>query len=82
MTDASEDPTTPTMREVRGALWSVLGRIERGALKHDVGQVLINGYGSMYKMLMDKRDSVWTKRAEVLWSERQQKTRAESPSPH
>lgn len=67
--ETSEDPT-PTMREVRAALWNVLGRIERGELKHDVGQVLINGYGSMYKMLMDKRDSVWTKRAAVMWEER------------
>jgi hypothetical protein len=77
MSDTSEDPT-PTLREVRAALWTVLGRIERGDLKHDVGQVLINGYGSMYKMLMDHRDSKWLPRVKQMWAEKQAKQQPEA----
>lgn len=51
---ADEAPTplaTPT--DVRRALAKTLRRIEKGTVTHHVGQVLINGYGSLAKMMRE-----------------------------
>jgi hypothetical protein len=51
---ADEAPTplaTPT--DVRRALAKTLRRIEKGTVSHHTGQVLINGYGSLAKMMRE-----------------------------
>lgn len=67
-----EAPTPlATLGDVQRALAKTLRRIEAGTVKHDTGQVLINGYGCLAKVMQDRRDSVWTQRARQMWNERE-----------
>lgn len=62
-----------TLRDVRFAIAAACRLIKAGKLSPQTGGVLMNGYATLAKMLQDQRDSLWTKRAEVLWKERQGK---------
>lgn len=54
-TFGDDEAPTPldTPRAVQRALAKTLRRIERGSIGHHVGQVLINGYGSLAKMMRE-----------------------------
>lgn len=67
-----DEAPTPlaTLGDVQRALAKTIRRIESGAIGHQTGQVLINGLGTLAKVKQDARDSLWTKRAAVLWEER------------
>lgn len=68
-----DEAPTPlaTPRDVRRALARTLRRIEAGSLDHAKGQVLINGYGSLFKSMMELQDRVWLPRVKELWRERE-----------
>lgn len=68
---ADEAPTPlGEIGSVRRALARTLRRIESGTLDHAKGQVLINGYGTLFKMFVDAREARWLPRVKELWRER------------
>lgn len=60
-----------TLGDVRRALAMVCRRIENYSLDHKTGHTLIMGLNCLASVMQDQRDSVWTKRAKVLWLERE-----------
>lgn len=75
-TFGEDEAPTPlaTLGDVQRALAKTIRQIQKGALGHQTGQVLINGLGTLAKMKQDARDSRWMQRAEVLWRERADRT--------
>lgn len=79
----NEAPTPlGTLGDVQRALAKTLRRIEKGSVDHSTGQVLINGYGTLAKVMQDARDSMWTKRARVMWEDRQRANSADASPNH
>lgn len=69
-----------TLGDVRRALAAVCRRIERGTIDYKRGQVLVVALNCLAQHMQDARDSVWVKRARLLWEERSAKlTQAEGP---
>lgn len=64
-----------SLADVRRAVKFVLRRIESGTLDKGTGHILLGGLATLSTLLMDKRDSMWTKRAALLWAEREQHLR-------
>jgi hypothetical protein len=81
-TFGEDEAPTPLacLGDVQRALAKTLRKIERGTVKHDVGQVLINGYGTLAKLMQDARDSRWLPRVKEMWAEREQAKQAPSES--
>ena len=79
-----DEAPTPlsTLGDVDRALAKTLRRIEAGSVKHDKGQVLINGYGTLAKIKQDARDSRWVQRTRVMWEERQKANGSQPPANH
>lgn len=79
-----DEAPTPlaTLGDVQRAVARTLRRLEAGKLDHAKAQVLINGYGSLAKVMQDRRDSKWVKRAEQMWNEREARSAAESEANH
>ena len=79
-----ESPTPlSTLGDVQRAMAKTIRRIEAGkTLDHATGQVLINGLGALAKVMQDRRDSLWTKRGEVLWKERADRANAQPQENH
>lgn len=80
-TIGEDEAPTPlaSLGDVARALARVIRRIDKGSLDHAKGQVLINGLGTLAKLKQDARDSLWTKRAEQMWKEREASKRAAEP---
>ena len=72
-----------TLRDVRRALAFVCRRIEAGTIDHKTGHTLIMGFNTLGGLMQDARDSMWTKRARMLWDEREKaKASAEPRADH
>jgi hypothetical protein len=60
-----------TLGDVRRAIGALCRLLRAGKVDPSVGGVVMNGYATLAKMLQDQRDSLWTKRAKVMWDERE-----------
>lgn len=67
-TYGSDEAPTPlrTFADVRRALAKTLRRLERGSVETNVAAVLVNGYGSLAKMLREDLADDITKRVEAI----------------
>lgn len=70
-----------TLGDVRRALANTCRKIENGRLDSRTGHTLVIGLATLAKVMQDQRDSLWVKRARVLWAERQ-RVGAESDADH
>lgn len=69
-----------TLGDVERALAKVLRQSHKGTLPLNVAHMMIIGLGTLAKVKQDARDSRWTKRAEVMWKDRQAKQTADAAS--
>lgn len=61
-----------TLGDVRRALANTCRKIENGSIDFKTGHSLVIALGTLAKVMQDQRDSIWVKRARVLWAEREQ----------
>jgi hypothetical protein len=91
MANASEDPPEvpddcagpdlSTIAKARKALAAAARLIKAGKLPTERAGSYVNALTSLVKAYQDQRDAMWTKRAAVLWREREAKG-AQSPASH
>lgn len=71
--DDCEGPDLSNLAKARRALAAACRLIKAGKIPSERAGSYVNALTSLVKAYQDQRDSLWTKRAEKLWEERQQR---------
>lgn len=66
-----EGPRLDGLGDVRREMVRVYGQMKTGKRSVGEGNGLINALNCIAAVMMDQRDSLWTKRAKKLWDERE-----------
>lgn len=69
-----------TLGDVQRALAKLIRQMRKGTVEPAHGHCCVIALGTLAKLMQDKRDSLWTKRAAVLWAEREKD--ASAPENH
>lgn len=79
--DDCEGPQLENLSQARRALAAACRLIKAGKIPTDRAGSYVNALTALVKAHQDARDSLWTKRAAVMWQERE-KLRAQSAQSH
>lgn len=60
-----------TLGDVQRALAKIIRQTKKGTVDLPVAHCMVIALGTLAKLMQDQRDSLWTKRAKVMWSERE-----------
>ena len=80
--DDCAGPELGNLPQARKALASACRLIKAGKIPIERAGTYVNALTSLVKAYQDARDSLWTKRAAVMWEERQKQNAAEPAPPH
>lgn len=78
--DDCAGPVLEKLRDVTKEVAAVYRLLKKGHLEPGRGHVMLTALGIQLKALQDRRDSLWTKRAEKLWEEREQRQQQQEPN--
>lgn len=68
--------------DVQREMAKVYRDMRKARVNDEVGARLVNALNCLAGIMQDKRDSLWTKRAAVMWEERKKSDAAESAASH
>ncbi len=71
-----------TLGDVQRALAQIIRQAKKGTVELPVAHCMVIALGTLAKVMQDQRDSKWTKRAAVMWAEREARTNAEPEADH
>jgi hypothetical protein len=80
--DDCAGPDLSNLPKARKALAAAARLIKAGRIPSDRAGSYVNALTALVKAYQDARDSLWTKRAEQLWKEREARQSAEPASNH
>jgi hypothetical protein len=81
--DHPGDPQLGGLGDLQREMVRVYKRMRRdGGFAKDHGNALMHALNCIASVMQDRRDSLWTKRADVLWREREAKQSAQPAASH